>query len=39
MFNIDQVYGEVDLTNPNAYAAVESLRIDYGDLGPFGVRS
>lgn len=73
-FNIDQVYGEVDDTNPwaifngylngvttqasdavtakwidklggadvytwsNTYAAVESLRIDYGTLGPFGIR-
>lgn len=73
-FNVDQVYGEVDPTNPwaifnaylsgvadqaaqavtpnwidklggadvytwsNAYAAVESLRIDYGNLGPFGIR-
>lgn len=73
-FNVDQVYGEVDPTNPwaifnaylsgaadqaaqavtpnwidklggadvytwsNAYAAIESLRIDYGNLGPFSIR-
>ncbi|MER5513862.1 MBL fold metallo-hydrolase [Streptomyces sp. NPDC002763] len=73
-FDVNQVYGEVDPTNPwavfnaylsgvatqtaeavtpdwvdrlggadvytwsNAYAAVESLRIDHGDLGPFGIR-
>lgn len=74
-FNIEQIYSEVDPTNPwailnaylsgaadqvaqavtpnwidrlggadvctwaNAYAAVESLRIDYSDLGPFAIRS
>ena len=35
---IDKLGGADVYTWSNAYAAVESLRIDYGDLGPFGVR-
>jgi hypothetical protein len=35
---IDKLGGADVYTWSNAYAAVESLRIDYGELGPFGIR-
>jgi glyoxylase-like metal-dependent hydrolase (beta-lactamase superfamily II) len=34
---IDQLGGADVYTFANAYAVVESLRIDYGQLGPFGI--
>lgn len=34
---LDQLGGADVYTLPNAYAMVESLRIDYGQLGPFGI--
>ncbi|HEY4867064.1 MAG TPA: MBL fold metallo-hydrolase [Candidatus Dormibacteraeota bacterium] len=34
---IDRLGGADVYTLPNAYALVESLRIDYGHLGPFGI--
>ncbi|MEY9894472.1 glyoxylase-like metal-dependent hydrolase (beta-lactamase superfamily II) [Catenulispora sp. MAP5-51] len=34
----DRLGGADVYTSSNAYAVVESLRIDYGQLGPFGIR-
>jgi hypothetical protein len=34
---IDRLGGADVYTLPNAYQLVESLRIDYGQLGPFGI--
>ncbi len=34
---IDRLGGADVYTVPNAYQLVESLRIDYGHLGPFGI--
>ena len=36
---IDVLGGADVYTWANAYAAVESLRIDFGELGPFGIRA
>jgi len=35
---IDKLGGTDVYTPANAYQLVESLRIDYGQLGPFGIR-
>jgi hypothetical protein len=34
---IDRLGGADVYTQSNAYALTESLRIDYGNLGPFGI--
>jgi hypothetical protein len=34
---VDRLGGADVYTLPNAYQLVESLRIDYGQLGPFGI--